>query len=191
MFSRVTLIMLSILIGACSTSLKNVKHDHTLKIGEGILLTKLQTNYPFQLALKNSSGKIFWLEPKLQDDKNVLLVMSLMGGKYTVHNISWKNNSAVLSEKETFSFSIKPGKVNYICDFGAYFKFKSKGTVEDDLVPELELVLPVYLKSSTLKEFKARYSTMWKKYPSISSPASQCIRGDSKKALHLKKLLNL
>lgn len=191
MFSRVTLVVLSILIGACSTSLKNIKHDHTLKVGEGILLTKLQSNYPFQLALKNSSGKIIWLEAKPQDDNNALLVMSLMNGKYTVQNISWKSNSEALSEKEIFSFSIKPGKVNYICDFAAYFKLKSKGTVAGNLTPELELVLPVYLKSSTHKEFKARYSTMWKKYPSISSPASQCIRGDSKKALHLKKLLNL
>lgn len=191
MFSRVTLVVLSILIGACSTPLKNIKHDHTLKVGEGILLTKLQSNYPFQLALKNSSGKIIWLEAKPQDDNNALLVMSLMNGKYTVQNISWKSNSEALSEKEIFSFSIKPGKVNYICDFAAYFKLKSKGTVAGKLTPELELVLPVYLKSSTHKEFKARYSTMWKKYPSISSPASQCIRGDSKKALHLKKLLNL
>lgn len=176
-------------IGGCATSLKSIQGDYILKKDEGILLTKLRSNYPFQITLKNSKGDVYKLEQG-SPANNTLLVVNLMQDKYLIHKISWKNKEVTLPEKKSFSFFIKKGKVNYICDFGAYFKNKGDSAVTAEMIPGLDFVLPVYSKQNTYKKFKREFPGIAKKYPVASSLVSMCERNDSKKALELNRLLN-
>lgn len=190
MVIRIILITLSLMISACSTSLSSIKKDHTLKDENGVFLTKLQTNHPFQLALKDSSGKIFELNKNNLDQKNKLLAVSLPRGKYTISEVSWENGVKTFSEQDSFGFLIKNGKVNYICDLGVYFKLKNEAVHNGKSGADLKFVLPVYAKQATYKEFKKNYPEISKKYPFSSSLMSKCVTGKSDKARELTTLLN-
>ena len=190
MIFKIILFIQFVMLSACATTVSNVKSDHKLSKSNGLFLTKLQTNHPFKISLKDSSGSIIWLNKENTEIKSDVLAVSLPKGKYTIHQIAWGNESIYFSKKETFNFLIKKGKVNYICDLGAYFTIKNTNKDLTDKAAKLKFVLPVYLKQSTYLLFKKAYPVVYKKYPFISSPVSMCVRGKSKKALQLTKLLS-
>lgn len=187
MTSRIILVALSIMVGACSTAVKSIKNDQVLKKDSGVFLTKLQTNHPFQMAIRNSKDEIIRLKNNSLDTKNSLLAMSLPAGKYSIHEISWKGNAVTFEKNKSYNFLIKNGKINYICDFGVYFKTKEKAS--DTMSANLDFVLPFYSKQPTYKEFKKSYPKIAKNYSLVSSPVSKCVRGQSAKAKELMRLL--
>ena len=186
MVLRNIIIILSVLmISACSSNVYNIKNNHSLKTGNAVFLTKLQTNYPIQLALRNSSGETFQLKTTPVNNKDDLLVVSLPSGKYSLDEISWKDGSKSFSNNDSLVFKLKNGKVNYICDLGAYFNLKGSNGSK----PDLNFVLPVYSKRLTHNEFKKTYPKISKKLAFISSPISKCVTGKSKEAKKLSQLL--
>lgn len=116
-----------------------------------------------------------------------MLAISLPAGKYSIHKISWQGNAVTFEKRKSYSFLIKNGKVNYICGFGVYFKIKEK--ISDAMSASLDFVLPFYSKQPTYKEFKKFYQKLAKSYSLVSSPVSECVRGQSEKAQKLKRLL--
>ena len=139
------------MLGACSTSIITIKNDHVLKNDQGLFLTKLRSNSPFKIALKNSSGDIIWLKKNPLIKKSKLLTVSLPAGKYSIHKVSWGNKDVTYSKPGAYEFLIRNGKVNYICDLGVIFKLKNKNSLATGSASYLNLVLPMYLKSSTYK----------------------------------------
>ena len=180
---RIIFIVLSAMLSACATSVKNIKPGDEINKEHGIFLTKLRTNHPFNLAVKDLSGNTIWLNKnRLKNNKN-LLAASLPAGKYSIHSISWKDKVMTFEEDNRYKFKIKNAKVNYICDFGVYFKIK------DASVNNIEFVLPFYSKQTTFKEFNKNYPEIAKKYAFTSSPVSNCVRGESENAQQLLRLL--
>lgn len=66
---RIILVTLSIMIGACSTAVKSIKNEQVLKKDSGVFFTKLQTNYPFQIAIRNSEDEIIRLKKNSKNTK--------------------------------------------------------------------------------------------------------------------------
>ena len=186
MFLRINLIILSLLMSACSTTtVHNIKKSQVLKNNEGVLLTNFQVKHDFTLGFKNTSGEIIYADVIRGKNNQALVAVNIPAGKYKVKKLNFNKNEHTYFDKSEYKFSIKPGKVNYICDFVA--DFKKKAVSEKDL--SFEVLIPIYLQNKTVKKFKKQYPMVSKNYPFVSSLASQCISAKSKKAQLLLSLL--
>lgn len=185
MFLRTILMILPLIISACSTTSNNIKKTQLLKENEGVLLTNFQAKKNFTLGFKNSSGDIVFANVMRGKNNQALVAMNLPAGKYKVKKLNFDKNESISFDNSDYKFSIKSGKVNYVCDFLANFKETS--------FPEKKLSLkaltPVYLQKKTVKKFKKQYPMVSKKYPFVSSLTSKCISANSKKAQQLLSLL--
>lgn len=154
-------LLLQLLLGACSTQKNSLKSDEDIKInrGESYLLIGVDTTFPLESIVINAPGfsQITLTKKDLQTGSNYILV-NLPPGEYTISRVRVLSNYYFSMKEDDWRFKIAPQSINYAGNFkvrsknwftkGAFFEMVNESSIALEYLQEK---FPQLLKRKLLR----------------------------------------